>query len=74
MGERGEGCWRKTYDTSGLVYRAREGVDGDNMRGFIVPRTILQPVGGGDFGPGVIEGTGGRENLHCGFRVMSGGE
>lgn len=37
---------------------AGEGVDGDDVRGLVVPGTVLAPVGGGDFFPRVVEGAG----------------
>jgi len=45
-----------TQDAGVRIYLAREGVDGDDMRGFIVPRALLAPVGRADFFPGVVEG------------------
>ena len=45
-------------DAGGGVDAAGEGVDGDDVRGFVVPGAVLAPVGGGDFGPGVVEGAG----------------
>lgn len=37
---------------------AGEGVDGGDVGGLVVPGTVFAPVGGGDFGPGVVEGVG----------------
>ena len=37
---------------------AGEGVDGDDVGGFVVPGTVFLPVGCGDFVEGVVEGAG----------------
>ena len=47
-----------THDSSFGVYGAGERVDGSDMAGLFVPWAVFLPVGGGDFGPGVVEGVG----------------
>lgn len=54
-----------TYNASGWVYRAGKGIDGDDMGGFVVPRTVFAPVGCGDFFPRVVKGTRGRKDFHA---------
>lgn len=45
-------------DVGGGVDGAGEGVDAEDVGGFVVPGAVFAPVGGGDFGPGVVEGAG----------------
>ncbi len=45
-------------DAGGSVDAAGEGVDGGDVAGVLVPGRVFLPVGGGDFGPGVVEGVG----------------
>lgn len=51
-------------DAGGGVDAPREGVHRDDVAGVLVPGTVFLPVGGGDFGPGVVEGVGGGEDTH----------
>lgn len=53
-----------TQDAGGTVERAREGVDGDDMRGFVVPRAVFDPVACAHFVPRVGELVGGAEESH----------
>lgn len=36
------------------------------MGDLVVPRTVLEPVGGRDFVPWIVEGAFGFEDFHCG--------
>ncbi len=45
-------------DAGGGVDAAGEGVHGGDVAGVLVPGRVFLPVGGGDFGPGVVEGVG----------------
>ena len=47
-----------THDSGIGVYGAGERVDGGDVAGLFVPWAVFLPVGGGDFGPGVVEGVG----------------
>ena len=52
----GLGRSRSAYDAGFGVNLARERIDGDDMVGFIVPgATVLSPVCGRHFFPGVVE-------------------
>lgn len=42
-------------DVGGRIESAGESVDGDDVRGLVVPGTVFPPVGGGDFIPGILE-------------------
>lgn len=55
-------------DSCGAVERAREGVDGDHVRGLVVPRAVFPPVARADFVPGVGVGVSCAEDFHgeCG--------
>lgn len=44
-----------TYDSGRWIDDAREGVDGDDVAGGFVPRTVFPPVGGGNLFPGVVK-------------------
>ncbi len=46
------------YNTGPRLDFSRERVDGYDVRAFFIPGTVLQPVGGGDFVPGVVEVVG----------------
>lgn len=67
-----------TKNASALVDVAGEGVDGYDVGGFLVPGTVFEPVGCGDFIPAVVEGVVGGENAHGESRrlglVDDGGE
>lgn len=51
-------------DAGGWVDGAGEGVDAQDMLGFVVPLGVFSPVVGGDFFPGVFELVFGGEELH----------
>ena len=53
-----------TEDTGALVDVARKCVDGYDVGRFLVPGTVFEPVGCGDFIPAVVEGVVGGENAH----------
>lgn len=55
-------------DSCGAVERARERVDGDHVRGLVVPRAVFPPVARADFVPGVGVGVSCAEDFHgeCG--------
>lgn len=53
-----------TYDSGRRVDVSGEGIDGNDMRRLVVPWRILDPVGGGDLLPGVVEGLGIAEEPH----------
>lgn len=57
-----------SQDAGSRVDRAREGVDGHDMLGFVVPGTVLLPVGCGYLVPRVVVGDGVAEDLH--FEVV----
>lgn len=53
---------------------AGEGVDSYHVRGFVVPRTVFAPIGGGDFFPRVIEGAIREKHFHRNFLMRDGGD
>jgi hypothetical protein len=55
---------RNAYDAGAGIHVAGDCIDGDHVRGFVVPRTVLPPVGGRHFIPRVVEDAVGGEAAH----------
>ena len=56
----------RTYNAGVGVNLARKCIDGNDMAGLVIPRTtILPPICGGYFFPGVVVGVIAGENFHC---------